>query len=295
MKKKVIIGITAGVAAVAAAVVIFINVLPRSSDAAAMAAQLAEEEGSADNQVFQAAAEIGEWIQESRMAELTMLEQSAAQSSEAAARAEEEKREADDSQQETGMADDLDQADGYAQRQARILEEEAQIKAAAASRAEAANARAKEEEESGEAFYYSFSNNRSLGSTSSVSVKNVPLDEKLIDYIIETSESNGVDSSIVFSVIYRESSFNSRAVSAKGSIGLMQVHPSYNAARLKRLGITNLYDPYQNVKAGIDYLAEYLEKYNGDYAKTLTAYRYGRPNASQDYAERVFSSVDMFR
>lgn len=105
----------------------------------------------------------------------------------------------------------------------------------------------------------------------------VPLEDELQDYIIETCEEKGIDPAIVMAMIDKESKFTIDIVGDKGrSFGLMQIQPRWHEERMKRLGVTDLLDPYQNVTVGIDILGELLESgkslewalmaYNGGYA-----------------------------
>lgn len=104
----------------------------------------------------------------------------------------------------------------------------------------------------------------------------VPMDKELQDYIIKQSNANGIDPAVVMAMIDRESDFNIDDVGDDGqAYGLMQIWPKWHYERMQRLGCTDLLDPYQNVTVGIDYLAELLDRYDGDIAKALTAYNQG--------------------
>lgn len=104
----------------------------------------------------------------------------------------------------------------------------------------------------------------------------VPLDKDLQLHIIETCEAYHIDPAIVMAMIWRESRYNADAVGDSGnSLGLMQIQPYWHGGRMERLGCEDLLDPYQNVVVGIDYLAESIERYDGDIAKALVAYNQG--------------------
>ncbi len=105
----------------------------------------------------------------------------------------------------------------------------------------------------------------------------IPLDDELQDYIIETGEERGVDPAIIIAMIERESQFDIDVIGDRGkAFGLMQIHPRWHSDRMEKLGVTDLLDPYQNVTVGIDIMAELLDRgesvewalmaYNGGYA-----------------------------
>ena len=132
--------------------------------------------------------------------------------------------------------------------------------------------------------------------TGSIRVTNVALSSDLTQYTLNLCSQYGVDSSVIFSVMYHESHFNAGATSGSGAQGLMQIIPRYSASRMAKLGVTNLYDPASNILVGIDLLAEYYHTY-GSWNQALTAYRTG--NAGNDsayaYAATILGSVGMFQ
>lgn len=125
----------------------------------------------------------------------------------------------------------------------------------------------------------------------------VPLDKELQLHIIETCEAYDVDPVIVMAMIWRESRFHADSVGDGGnSLGLMQVQPRWHSGRMKRLGCEDLLDPYQNVVVGIDYLAESIERYDGDVAKALVAYNAGHYNGTiTGYARDVLEKAEELR
>ena len=83
--------------------------------------------------------------------------------------------------------------------------------------------------------------------TGSIRVTNVALSSDLTQYTLNLCSQYGVDSSVIFSVMYHESHFNAGATSGSGAQGLMQIIPRYSASRMAKLGVTNLYDPASNI------------------------------------------------
>jgi hypothetical protein len=107
-----------------------------------------------------------------------------------------------------------------------------------------------------------------------------------LNAIVEkASRANDVDPLLVHSIIKQESNYNVHAVSNKGAEGLMQLTPS--TARM--LGVSNSFDPQQNIEAGVKYL-KYLKDLYKDDRLALAAYNAGpgsvdKYNAVPPYAE----------
>ena len=70
---------------------------------------------------------------------------------------------------------------------------------------------------------------------------------------------------LVQAIIEKESSWNPKAKNGN-CIGLMQINPKYQQERMKKFGVTDLTDPYDNILVGTDYLLELFEKYGDVYA-----------------------------
>lgn len=97
-------------------------------------------------------------------------------------------------------------------------------------------------------------------------------------FIYIQSQKHGIDESLVKAVIYTESYFNPNATSRKGASGLMQLMP----ATAEKYGVSDLYNPRQNIVAGIKHLV-YLQKlYPDNITHVLAAYNAGE-NAVKKY------------
>lgn len=102
------------------------------------------------------------------------------------------------------------------------------------------------------------------------------------DLIAEHSRNNGVRADLVRAVVQVESAFNPFATSPKGAMGLMQLMP----ATMRQFGVTNAYNPEQNVRAGVAYLRELLDRYRNNEELALAAYNAG-PGAVDKYGQTV--------
>lgn len=87
-----------------------------------------------------------------------------------------------------------------------------------------------------------------------------------------------VDIALVKAIIHTESYFNPDATSKAGASGLMQLMP----ATAEHYGVTDIYDPKQNLKAGIRYLRYLLGKYGNRTRYAIAAYNAGE-KAVQKY------------
>ncbi|GIP35811.1 lytic transglycosylase domain-containing protein [Paenibacillus sp. J2TS4] len=89
--------------------------------------------------------------------------------------------------------------------------------------------------------------------------------------IHEASMKYGVETSLIKAVIHAESSYNAYAQSHAGAKGLMQLMDG----TARGLGVTDSFDPEQNIHGGTRYLSSLLAKYNGQEAVALAAYNAG--------------------
>jgi soluble lytic murein transglycosylase-like protein len=106
------------------------------------------------------------------------------------------------------------------------------------------------------------------------------------DAIIEKAAlSAAVEPNLLRAVIVVESGFNSHAVSKRGAVGLMQLMP----ATATRFGVSNPYDPRQNVHAGARYLKFLIDRFGQDVRLALAAY-----NAGEEAVERNGGQIPPF-
>ena len=106
------------------------------------------------------------------------------------------------------------------------------------------------------------------------------------DDIIEAeAKSAGVEPNLIRAVIVVESGFNSRAVSKSGAVGLMQLMPG----TATRFGVSDRYDPRQNVRGGARYLGFLINRFRKDVRLALAAF-----NAGEDAVDRSSGGIPPF-
>lgn len=93
----------------------------------------------------------------------------------------------------------------------------------------------------------------------------------------EAASKYGVDAKFLKSIAKCESDFSTECTSHSGAMGIMQLMPQTAAS----LGVTNAYDPYQNIMGGARYISEKLTQYNGDKSLALAAYNAGSGNVAK--------------
>ncbi len=101
--------------------------------------------------------------------------------------------------------------------------------------------------------------------------------EQIDGYVSRIAQREGFTPDLLRAVIRRESSYLPCAVSSKGAQGLMQLMPETAAS----LGVSDPFNPHQNIDAGARYLGELLDRYQGDAARALAAYNAGPKRVDQ--------------
>lgn len=123
---------------------------------------------------------------------------------------------------------------------------------------------------------------------------------KDLEEIFETASSTyNVPLNLLKAVAKAESDFDPDCTSSAGAMGIMQLMP----ATAKELGVTDAYDPEQNIMGGAKYLAENLKIFNGDTELAVAAYNAGRGavkkyngippyTETQNYVKKVLSYMN---
>lgn len=100
--------------------------------------------------------------------------------------------------------------------------------------------------------------------------------DEFLPYVNVISNQYHLCPEMVMAIIEHESSGQVN-VSNGNCKGLMQIYEKYHMDRMKKLGVTDLYDPYSNILVGCDYLAELFSEYE-DMGTVLMVYN-GTKNA----------------
>ena len=139
--------------------------------------------------------------------------------------------------------------------------------------------------------------------TASVTEQRKPTDSKTKydEIIAEIAKEYGVSAALIKAVIKTESDFNPTLVSATNDYGLMQINACNVSWLADELGVTDLFDPAQNIESGVYILSGYLKRYS--LADALMAYNCGEGGAkrlwkqgvhSTHYTKKVLKNLDEF-
>jgi hypothetical protein len=128
-------------------------------------------------------------------------------------------------------------------------------------------------------------------------------DTVIDSYIVDSSIRYGIDPLLIYAQMHQESSFKLRATSHKGASGLMQLMP----ATARRFGVTDIYEPRQNIDAGVKYMRWLLDTFNGDVSLALAGYNAGEGavmkygwnippyNETREYVRRITNRYNSIR
>lgn len=95
--------------------------------------------------------------------------------------------------------------------------------------------------------------------------------QRFAPYVRKAAQHYGLPEALVWAVMKVESGFNPEAVSNKGAQGLMQLMPP----TARDMGVTDPFDPEQNIYGGARYLRIVANKFDGDLVLALSAYHAG--------------------
>lgn len=99
-------------------------------------------------------------------------------------------------------------------------------------------------------------------------------------YTFAKCREYGISYPLIVGMIQIESSYKYTAVSYDGKCkGFMQINDYWHADRMAKVGAEDLFNPYDNIATGVDFMAELLNRYDGEYLKALAAYNMGATGA----------------
>jgi len=121
-------------------------------------------------------------------------------------------------------------------------------------------------------------------------------------HIKEASRMHGVSFPLLKAIMKVESDFNPKAISKRGAKGLMQIMPS----NFKTLGISDPFNPRENIMGGALYFRQMLNRFNGKVHLALAAYNAGPDSVdrsggippireTENYVNKVMEYYKMFR
>jgi soluble lytic murein transglycosylase-like protein len=124
---------------------------------------------------------------------------------------------------------------------------------------------------------------------------------RYIAIVTSEAERFQIPEALLWAVMRIESNFIPSAVSHKGAMGLMQLMP----ATAKDLGVSDAYDPQQNIWGAAKLLRQLADRFSGDTVKVLAAYHAGGGAVNRaggipypqtrDYVEKVLSAYDAYQ
>lgn len=114
------------------------------------------------------------------------------------------------------------------------------------------------------------------------------------DTIIKYSNEFEVNPNLVAAIIKQESKYNSRALSRKGAIGLMQIMPETGEWIAERIGMEEfttdmLYNPEINIMMGAWYIDNLSCQFYGNYDLVIAAYNGGSGNVTKWLSDERYS------
>lgn len=106
--------------------------------------------------------------------------------------------------------------------------------------------------------------------------------KKYVPIIKQIAGKARVSPELIHAVVQAESAYNSKAKSSAGAMGLMQLMP----ATAKRYGVSDIWDPAQNLEGGARYLRDLLDMFKNNLRLALAAYNAGE-GAVKKYGNRI--------
>lgn len=142
-------------------------------------------------------------------------------------------------------------------------------------------------------------NAQASSGTNANSTKKVTCPAELDAIFNRAAQEYNIDVNLIRAVAKTESNFNTNATSPVGAMGVMQLMPG----TAQSLGVTDAYDPEQNIMGGAKYLSQMLQRYNNNVSLALAAYNAGPGNVdkyggippfeeTQNYVKKILASME---
>lgn len=122
--------------------------------------------------------------------------------------------------------------------------------------------------------------------TSMAQEEDACLTDEIRGACIEYGNEYGICPEILMSLIITESRGQADAVGGR-CMGLTQINPKWHDDRMKRLGVTDIFDTHGNILVATDYLAELRDTY-GEISLALDIY-HGDSKAFSNYENGILS------
>ncbi|HEY3056954.1 MAG TPA: transglycosylase SLT domain-containing protein [Thermoanaerobaculia bacterium] len=115
-----------------------------------------------------------------------------------------------------------------------------------------------------------------------------PMPQYLAEIITDAAAQYHVDPNLIAAMAYKESRFNPNAVSWRGAQGILQLMPR----TAKSLGVTDAFDPKQNVFGAAKYIKYLLDRFHGDIEMAVAAYNAGPERVTKEGPRATAEAID---
>jgi len=124
------------------------------------------------------------------------------------------------------------------------------------------------------------------------------LSQELQAYTYQQCQEKQVSYELVLAMMYHESNYDPSAVryyeDGSSDSGIMQINSINSEWLSEKIGVTDLTDPYQNIRSGVFILSDLYGKY-GDWHKALICYNYGEGGAQEHVFSKGYTTTSYSR
>lgn len=119
----------------------------------------------------------------------------------------------------------------------------------------------------------------------------IPLSKDLQDYIYQMSDEYDIPAELIIALIDVESHFQVDIISRTNDYGLGQINICNHDWLKEQLGLDNLLDPYQNIKATAHIIAGHYNNNDGNVNKAVMCYNAGAGGAASMWRRGIYSTA----